>query len=209
VTDNPEAFVHPLARVEDDVVIGHGSRVWAGAHLRHGARIGAECVIGSGVTVDLGVIVGDRCKVQNDALLYSGLRIGDGVFIGPGAIFTNDRVPRAVSPTGDLLRSVDWQVTPTSVEDGASVGANATVVAGVRIGSWAMIGAGTVVTHDVPPHALVVGVPGQQVGWVCACGARVPAEPTVTCAACGTRFALETLADRAQAAAAPSSRSLS
>lgn len=184
MTEPQPPFVHPLALVEEDVEIGTGTKVWAHAHLRRGARIGSDCVIGSGATVDLGVILGDRCKVQNAALLYSGLRVGDGVFIGPAAVLTNDRLPRAVTPDGALRTEAQWEHGATVVEDGASVGANATVVTGIRIGAWAMIGAGAVVTRDVEAHALVVGVPARREGWVCACGARVDRAGVMRCPAC-------------------------
>jgi len=190
MTGSTEAFIHPLARVEDGATIGATTKVWALAHVRSGARIGAECVIGSGVTVDTDVVVGDRCKVQNAALLYRGVRLGTGVFVGPAAVFTNDVMPRAITPGGEPLTDADWEVSPIVVEDGASIGANVTVIAGVHIGAWAMVGAGAVVTHDVPAHAVVVGVPARVAGWVCACGARVQASGDVTCTACGTRFSL-------------------
>jgi UDP-2-acetamido-3-amino-2,3-dideoxy-glucuronate N-acetyltransferase len=182
MADTP--FIHPLAQVEDGAEIGARTKVWAGAQIRRGAQIGADCIIGSGVTVDLDVVVGDRCKVQNAALLYRGLRVGDGVFIGPAAVFTNDRLPRAVAPSGEPLGSDGWEISPTTVDDGASIGANATVVCGVRIGRWALVGAGAVVICDVPAHALVVGVPARQVGWVCACGSRVESS-SATCRSCG------------------------
>ena len=182
-------FIHDLARVEDGASIGPRSKVWAGAHIRAGARIGADCVIGGGVTVDLDVVVGDRCKVQNAALLYRGVRLGNGVFIGPAAVLTNDRVPRAVTPGGDVLGVDGWTVTPISIDDGASIGANATVVAGVRVGRWALVGAGAVVTSDVPAHALVVGVPARQIGWLCACGSRVD-DSAEQCRVCGLQLEL-------------------
>jgi UDP-2-acetamido-3-amino-2,3-dideoxy-glucuronate N-acetyltransferase len=179
-----QPFVHDLAIVEDDVEIGPGTKVWAHAHLRTGARVGAGCVIGRAVTIDRGVVVGERCKVQDAALLYRGVRLEDGVFIGPGAILTNDRRPRAINAAGDLLWEAGWEVSPTLVEEGASVGANATVVAGVRIGAWALIGAGAVVTRDVPAHALMIGVPAKQTGWVCACGARAGGPGQMECEVC-------------------------
>lgn len=185
-TDAP--FIHELSRVDEDVVIGPGTRVWAHAHVRTGARIGSDCVIGTGVTVDTGVTMGDRCKVQNAALLYSGVRLGDGVFVGPAAVLTNDRVPRAVNPEGAPRAPEDWQHGQIVVDDGASIGANATVVAGVRIGAWSMVAAGAVVTRDVAAHALVAGVPARRIAWVCACGERSDRGGDITCAACGRRF---------------------
>src|SRR5205807_3596419 len=142
-------------------------------HVRRGARIGADCVIGASVTIDEDVVIGDRCKVQNAALLYRGVTLGDGVFVGPAAVFTNDRTPRAVAPDGALLGPSDWDTAETKVDEGASIGANATIVAGVRVGAWSMVGAGAVVTRDIPAHALVVGVPARQVAWACRCGAAV------------------------------------
>jgi acetyltransferase-like isoleucine patch superfamily enzyme len=183
-------FVHPLAQIEDDVQIGAGTRVWAGAHIRRGARVGAECVIGAGATIDVSVVVGDRCKVQNAALLYRGLTVGEGVLIGPAAVFTNDRAPRAMTPDGALKSASDWDVSATVIDDGASVGANATVIGGVRIGAWSMIGAGAVVTRDVAPHALVVGVPARRVAWACRCGSPVSGYGTLRCPRCGLEFSV-------------------
>jgi UDP-2-acetamido-3-amino-2,3-dideoxy-glucuronate N-acetyltransferase len=119
------------------------------------------------------VVIGDRTKIQNGALIYHGVTAGDGVFIGPGAILTNDRYPRAVASTGELARAGDWEVSPIRLSDGCSIGAGAVVVAGVVVGEYATLGAGAVVTRDVPNYALVVGSPAHRIGWVCACGARL------------------------------------
>ena len=112
-------------------------------------------------------------KVQNGALVYHGVTVGDGVFIGPGAILTNDRFPRAVTATGELARGENWAVSPIQLRDGCSIGAGAVVVAGTSIGRFATVGAGSVVTRNVPNHALVAGNPARRLGWVCACGARL------------------------------------
>lgn len=157
--------VHPTAEVSDKAKIGARTKIWHQAQVREGAQIGEDCIIGKGAYVDAQVKIGDRCKVQNYACVYHGVTIGDEVFVGPHATFTNDHYPRAAN--------AEWKITETMVEDGASIGANATIVCGVRIGKCAMIGAGSVVTHDVPAHALVVGNPAKVIGQVCRCGARV------------------------------------
>ena len=170
---DPSARVHATADLEPDVSVGAGTSIWHRAQVRTGAQIGRECVIGRDAFIDEGVVIGDRVKVQNLALVYHGVTAGNGVFIGPGAILTNDRYPRAVTPTGELARADDWQVSPITLEDGSSIGAGAVVVAGVTVGRFATVGAGAVVTRDVPSHALVVGSPARRIGWVCACGARL------------------------------------
>lgn len=176
------ATVHSLAVVEEGADLGDRTRVWHFAHVRRGARIGQDCNIGKDVYVDTGVVLGDGCKVQNGANLYKGLVVGDRVFIGPHAQFTNDLSPRAWLWSDDRL-------VRTVVEEGASIGANATVVCGVRIGRYAMVGAGSVVTRDVPAHGLVAGNPARLKGFVCACGRRLAAPtdrppPSASCA-CG------------------------
>src|SRR6476659_11371368 len=138
-----------------------------------GPRLGADCIVGRDAFIDEGVAIGDKVKIQNGALVYHGVTVGNGVFIGPGAILTNDRYPRAVTSTGDLARADDWEVSPIELEDGCSIGAGAVVVAGVTIGRYATVGAGAIVTRDVPSHALVVGSPAHRIGWVCTCGARL------------------------------------
>jgi UDP-2-acetamido-3-amino-2,3-dideoxy-glucuronate N-acetyltransferase len=212
---DPSARVHATADLEPDVTVGSGTSIWHRAQVRTGARLGSECVIGRDVFVDEGVVIGDKVKIQNGALIYNGVTVGNGVFIGPGAILTNDRYPRAVTSTGDLARAADWQVRPIVLEDGCSIGAGAVVVAGVTVGRYATVGAGGIVTRDVPNHALVVGSPAHRIGWVCACGARLldskgepmAAEPgryaahqELICTSCGRTYAYvpdaETLEER-------------
>jgi UDP-2-acetamido-3-amino-2,3-dideoxy-glucuronate N-acetyltransferase len=170
---DPTARVHASVDLESDVSVGPGSSVWNRAVLRNGASIGASCVIGRDAFIDEGVRVGDRVKIQNGALVYHGVTVGNGVFIGPGAILTNDRYPRAITSNGELARGEDWTVSPIELADGCSIGAGAIVVAGTRVGRFATVGAGAIVTHDVPDHALVAGNPARRIGWVCACGARL------------------------------------
>jgi acetyltransferase-like isoleucine patch superfamily enzyme len=179
------AFVHATALVEEGAAIGPESRVWHHAQVRRDARVGARCILGKGAFVDFGVTLGDDCKVQNYACIYHGVSLGRGVFVGPHAVFTNDRRPRATDPAFRPLRDGDWEVGETVVGDGAAIGANATILPGVRIGAWAMIGAGAVVTRDVEPYALVAGTPARRLGWVCRCGRRLD-EGASACAGCGT-----------------------
>jgi UDP-2-acetamido-3-amino-2,3-dideoxy-glucuronate N-acetyltransferase len=173
---DPSARVHPSADLEADVSVGAGTSIWHRTQVRIGARIGAECVIGRDVFIDEGVEIGDRVKIQNLALVYHGVTVEDGVFIGPGAILTNDRFPRAITSTGDLARADDWTVSPIRLRHGSSIGAGAVVVAGTEVGEFATVGAGAVVTRDVPAHALVVGSPAKRIGWMCACGIRLLAD---------------------------------
>ena len=167
------ARIHPSADIESDVSIGPRTSIWHGAAIRNGARIGSECIIGRDAFIDEGVRIGDRVKVQNAALVYHGVTVEDGVFIGPNAILTNDRYPRAITSSGELARADDWQVGPIVLRYGCSIGAGAIVVAGVEVGRFATIGAGSVVSRTVPPHALMVGSPARRIGWVCACGSRL------------------------------------
>lgn len=167
------AFVHPTATVEDNAVIGDGSRVWHQAQIRTRAKIGARCIIGKGVFVDFDVIIGDDSKLQNYSCVYHGVTLGRGVFVGPHVVFTNDVRPRSTDPSFGMLKDGDWEVGETSVGDGASVGANSTILPNVRIGKWAMVAAGAVVTHDVEPYALVIGSPARRVSFLCPCGRKV------------------------------------
>jgi UDP-2-acetamido-3-amino-2,3-dideoxy-glucuronate N-acetyltransferase len=177
------ARVHPTATIEAGVLLGPGASVWHHAQVRERAWIGANCIIGKGAFIDIDVHVGANCKIQNYALIYHGSTIGNGVFIGPAAVLTNDLRPRAITPSGVLQRGEDWQCGQIIVEDGASIGAGAIILPGLRIGRYALVGAGAVVTHDVPAHALVVGNPARQIDWVCRCGERLRAG--LICQDCG------------------------
>lgn len=158
--------VHPSAEVADDVQIPASTRVWHQAQVRNGAILGENCIIGKGAYVGSGVAMGDNCKLQNYALVYEPAKLGTGVFVGPATVFTNDHFPRAVNPDLSIKSASDWEAVGVTCLDGASIGARAVCVAPVRIGRWAMIGAGATVIHDVPDFALVVGVPARQIGWV-------------------------------------------
>jgi acetyltransferase-like isoleucine patch superfamily enzyme len=162
--------IHPTADISPQASIGPATRIWNYTQVREGAVIGAECVIGRDVYIDADVQIGNRVKIQNSVLIYRGVTIADGVFIGPRVCFTNDRYPRAITPDGSLKTVDDWEQGSIEVGYGASLGAGAIVVTGVTIGAFAMVAAGAVVTHDVPPYGLVMGVPARLVGYVCACG---------------------------------------
>jgi acetyltransferase-like isoleucine patch superfamily enzyme len=165
--------IHPTADVSPLATIGEGTRIWHQAQVRERARIGRSCIIGKGVYIDFDVVIGDRVKIQNGVSIYHGATIEDGVFVGPHACLTNDKLPRAIAPDGELKGDADWEVGKILVQYGASIGAGAIIVPGVTVGRFAMVGAGAVVTRDVAAHALVVGNPARPVGFVCMCGHRL------------------------------------
>lgn len=165
--------IHPTAEVGLRVALGDGVQIWHQAQIRDGAVLGPGCVIGKGVYVGADVTLGANCKVQNYACLYEGLVLEDGVFVGPAVVFTNDRFPRAINPDGTLKSATDWHQGATLVRHGAAIGARAVIITGVTIGRWAMVGAGAVVTHDVPDFALVAGSPARVIGRVDESGHRI------------------------------------
>ena len=185
--------IHTTADVSPKASVGDGTQIWHEAQVREGARVGKRCRVGKGVYIDVNVTVGDDCKIQNRASLYQGVTIGDRVFIGPHACFTNDPLPRAARPdwktVSESARGAIWEVVKTVVEDGASIGANVTILCGLTIGSCAMVGAGAVVTSDVPPHALVYGNPARIHGYVCECGRKL--DKDLGCTHCRKTLVLE------------------
>lgn len=177
-----EIFVHPQALNESETV-GEGTRIWAFAHVMPGATIGRHCNIGEGSFVEGRAILGDYVTVKNGVCIWDLVTCEDYVFLGPNAVLTNDPLPR--SHPEFKGQSHKWQAT--LLREGATVGANATIVCGHTLGSWCYVGAGAVVTRDVPAHALVVGNPAQRIGWVCRCAARLADD--LTCPGCGRAFA--------------------
>jgi UDP-2-acetamido-3-amino-2,3-dideoxy-glucuronate N-acetyltransferase len=181
------ARIHPSADVDPSASIGQGAAIWHLAQVREDAVVGAGTSLGRGAYVGPGVRLGANCKVQNHALLYEPAELEDGVFIGPAVVLTNDEYPRAVTPDGTLKSAEDWQPVAVRIGEGAAIGARAVCVAPVRVGRWALVAAGAVVTRDVPDFALVVGVPARRVGWVGRAGRRlVEGQPgNWTCPATG------------------------
>ena len=163
-----KTFIHEKAIIDESAVIGEGCQIWINVQIREGARIGSNCILGKDVYVDLAVSIGDKCKIQNGVSIWNGVTIKDDVFIGPHACFTNDKIPRAFN--------YDWKVIPTFIEDGASIGANATIICGVTVGQYAMVAAGSVVTTDVPPFTLVIGNPARVVSKIDRFGNRISDE---------------------------------
>lgn len=176
-------FIHPTAEVSESAKIGSGTKVWNQAQICEEAVIGENCVLGKDVYIDQGVRIGNGVKIENGVSIFQGVTIEDGILIGANAAFTNDKYPRAFKE--------EWQIVPTLVRRGASIGANATIVCGITVGEYAMVGAGSVVARDVPNHGLVYGNPARLHGFVCKCGH--PAEErernlnrvTLACSRCG------------------------
>jgi UDP-2-acetamido-3-amino-2,3-dideoxy-glucuronate N-acetyltransferase len=172
-----DPFIHPTADVSPQATIGAGTKIWNHCQVREGATIGQNCVLSKGVYIDQGVQIGNNVKIQNGISVYHGVILEDGVFCGPHCVFTNDRLPRAINPDGSPKAADDWVLSQTLVRSGASIGAHATIVCGVTIGRWAMVGAGAVVTRDVPDHGLVFGNPARLHGFVCPCGHKLVDSP--------------------------------
>ena len=184
--------IHPSADVSDNAEIGEGTSIWHQCQIRERARLGLNCILGKGVYIDAGVTLGSNVKVQNYVSIFHGVTIEDGVFIGPHVCFTNDNLPRAINPDGTLKAVDDWEIGHILVKYGATLGANATLLPKVSVGRWAMVGAGAVVTKDVPDYGLVVGNPAHLIGFVCPCGHRLEVGQIegniihATCSDCGT-----------------------
>ncbi len=177
-------FVHASSYVDEGATIGQGTKIWHFCHVMPKATIGEHCSLGQNVFVANNVQIGNHVKIQNNVSLYEGVILEDYVFCGPSMVFTNIKTPRSAFP-----RNQSEDYLTTIVKRGASIGANATIVCGITIGEWAFVAAGAVVTKDVPPYALVAGVPAQRIGWACQCGVRLRfTGEHALCSSCGLRY---------------------
>ena len=178
-------FIHPSSYVDEGCEIGEGTKIWHFSHIMKGSKIGRNCNIGQNVVVSPDVVLGDGCKVQNNVSIYTGVVCEDGVFLGPSCVFTN-----VINPRAFIERKSEYR--RTVIKKGASIGANATVVCGHDIGRYAFVGAGSVVTKDVPDYALTYGCPAEVRGWVCRCGERLRFDGgEAVCPVCGRAYRLE------------------
>lgn len=191
---NPSYFAHPTAVIDEPCEIGEGTKIWHFSHIMAGCRIGKRCNLGQNVVVSPDCRIGDNVKIQNNVSVYTGVELEDDVFCGPSIVFTN-----VINPRSHIIRKDEYK--RTLVRKGATLGANSTIVCGVTLGQYAFVAAGAVVTHDVPDYALVIGVPGKHVGWICQCGVRLPPKADnhlaasyssnpVACGACGSTYAI-------------------
>jgi UDP-2-acetamido-3-amino-2,3-dideoxy-glucuronate N-acetyltransferase len=176
-----DVFVHESSYVDDGARIGAGTKIWHFCHVMPGAVIGERCNLGQNVVVMSGTRMGANCRIQNNVSIYEGVELEDDVFCGPSMVFTN-----VINPRSHVSRKHEYR--HTLVRRGATIGANATIICGVTLGEYAFVAAGAVVTKDVPAYALVAGVPGRRIGWMCQCGTRLPDEGTGRCDACGRSY---------------------
>jgi UDP-2-acetamido-3-amino-2,3-dideoxy-glucuronate N-acetyltransferase len=166
-------YKHETANIATTAKIGKGTKIWVNSQIRENALIGENCIISKDTYIDVGVAIGNHCKIQNGVSIYQGVIIKNNVFVGPNVTFTNDKLPRAFNEK--------WKISKTKVNEGASIGANATIMCGISIGKYAMVGAGSVVLKDVADYSLVVGNPATHIGYVCQCGQRLHSNKCQSC----------------------------
>ncbi|MBI9112704.1 acyltransferase [Maridesulfovibrio ferrireducens] len=171
-------YIHPTADIDSTATLGDKTYIWQNVQVRAQAIVGSDCIIGKGAFIDFGAVVGNKVKIQNYSNIFRGVTLEDGVFIGPSVSFTNDMFPRAVNKDGSLMDISDWKCYKTLVKTGAGIGAGSIIVCNNTIGKWAIIGAGSVVTRDVPDYGLVYGNPARLKGYVCPCGNKFSIGPT-------------------------------
>jgi acetyltransferase-like isoleucine patch superfamily enzyme len=193
ISSDDAVFIHPTADVSEKATIGPGTRIWHQAQVREGAIIGKQCILGKGSYVDKDVRIGDYCKLQNGVFVFHGFNLEAGVFLGPGAMLLNDKNPRAINPDGSPRADSDWTVSEGVIGYGAAIGGGAVILPGVKVGRMALVGAGAVVTRDVPDRAIVAGNPATLRGYACDCGHKLTAEGSgsrQTCSNCGRAYSV-------------------
>jgi acetyltransferase-like isoleucine patch superfamily enzyme len=186
--------IHHTSDVSTESILGAGTVIWHQSQIRERTCLGRNCIVGKGVYIDFDVVIGSNVKIQNYASIYHGTILEDGVFVGPQVVFTNDLTPRAVNPDGTRKSDDDWEALGTTVQYGASIGAGAIVLPGLSIGKFALVGAGSVVTRDVPAQGIVVGNPARVIGWACVCGARLlVGNDQGKCTKCSRRYDMDNM----------------
>ncbi len=187
-------YIHPTAEVSDQAQIGEATKIWHQAQVREGAVIGRGCIVGKGAYVDKDVRIGNHCKLQNGVFVFHGFNLEDGVFLGPGVMLLNDKNPRAINPDGSPKSDADWVVSEGIIGYGAAVGGGAVVLPGVMVGRMALVGAGSVVTRDVPERGIVAGNPARLRGYACDCGHVLSRRGASSheCGKCGRKFEIAT-----------------
>lgn len=183
-------YIHPTAEVSEKSTIGAGTKIWSQVQVREGAVIGNSCILGKGTYIDKDVRIGDNCKLQNGVFVYHGMDLESGVFLGPGVMLLNDKHPRAINADGSLQSEADWHVSRGVIGYGAAIGGGAVILPGVKVGRWALVGSGAVVTRNVPDRGIVAGNPARIRGYACDCGHSLVKHQgnNYACESCGRSY---------------------